>query len=361
LGLDRFAPPHALGSSHGRSRIIREAYFEDPLYVPLVQRAYELWAELERLAGRTLFVRTGGLMLGPPDGLVVAGALRSARAHGLPHETLSAADVHRRVPGMRVTTDMVGVWEPRAGFLVPEAAIGAHLALARVHGAELHDDEPLTTWRVEGDDVVVTTPRATYRAGHLVLAAGAWLPSLLGAAAPPLVVERVVQHWFRPARASDLYAPSRFPIFIAEYAPGRTWYGFPDVGDGVKAALHHQGEPADPDALRRTVAPDEVAYVHALLRAFMPDADGTHVESAVCMYANTPDEHFVVDRHPAHPQVVIASACSGHGFKFSPAIGELLADLALGTAPRFDLAPFRLGRFGRAARATGESGPSLGD
>jgi len=348
LGFDRGAPPHASGSSHGRARIIREAYFEDPLYVPLVRRAYERWAELERLAGRTLFVPTGGLMLGPPNGVVVSGALRSAREHDLPHELLDAREVHRRVPGMRVTTDMVGVWEPRAGLLVPEAAVGAHLALAADHGAELHPDEPVLAWDAAGDGVVVTTARGTYRARRLVLAAGAWMARLLGTAAPPLAVERVVQHWFRPARATDLYAPSRFPIFIGEYAPGLVWYGFPDVGDGVKAALHHQGEAADPDTVRRSVAPEEVAYVRALLRAFMPDADGPCVDSTVCMYTNTPDEHFVIDTHPAHPQVVVASACSGHGFKFSSAVGELLADLALGTAPAFDLAPFRLGRFSQA-------------
>ena len=205
LGLDRFAPPHALGSSHGRSRIIREAYFEDPLYVPLVQRAYERWAELERLSGRTLLVRTGGLMLGPPDGMVFRGALHSAEVHGLPHEVLTAGEVHRRVPGFRPTVDMMGVWEPRAGFLVPEAAIAAHLALAAQHGAELHDDEPVTSWRAadgaaDGDEgVEVTTPRGTYRARRLVLAAGAWLPSLLDVAVP-LAVERVVMHWFRPDR-----------------------------------------------------------------------------------------------------------------------------------------------------------------
>jgi sarcosine oxidase len=348
LGFDRFAPPHALGSSTGRSRIIREAYFEDPLYVPLVRRAYELWAELERATGRTLFVRTGGLMLGPPDGVVVAGALRSAREHVLPHEILDAAEVHRRVPGMRVTSDMVGVWEPRAGFLVPEAAIAAHLALAAEHGAELHTDEPVLAWEPVGDGVLVTTARGRYRARRLVLAAGAWMAGLLGSCAPPLAVERVVQHWFRPARPTDLYAPSRFPVFIGEYAPGLAWYGFPDVGDGVKAALHHQGTAADADTVRRTVAPEEVAYVHALLRAFMPCADGPCVESTVCMYTNTPDEHFVIDTLAEHPHVIVASACSGHGFKFSPAVGELLADLALGATVRFELGPFGLGRFGQA-------------
>jgi sarcosine oxidase len=182
-----------------------------------------------------------------------------------------------------------------------------------------------------------------------VLAAGAWTSTLLGGLALPLAVERNVLHWFRPERATTLYDPSRFPVFLCEYAPGRVWYGFPDVGDGVKIALHHQGEPADAESLRRTVAPEEVSYVHALLRAFMPDADGPAVESVVCMYTNTPDEHFILDRHPAHPQVVIASPCSGHGFKFSPAIGELAADLALDATPAFDLTPFRVARFVPAA------------
>lgn len=349
LGVDRFTPPHPWGSSHGRSRIIREAYFEDPLYVPLVRRAYELWDELEAASGQRILVKTGGLMLGPPDGTVVAGALASAREHGLPFEELSAAEVMRRFPGFRPTVDMVGVWEPRAGYLVPERAIEAHLALAARHGAELRTGERVVRWEAGGDGVTVTTDHGTtYAARRLVLAAGAWMRKLLGPALDlPLIVERNVLHWFRPARDTGLYAPERFPIFLCEYAPGLTWYGFPDAGDGVKAALHHQGERgADPDALRREVAPEEVAYVRALLRTFMPAADGPLLESAVCMYTNTPDEHFVVDTHPAHPEVVIASPCSGHGFKFSSAIGELLASLATGERTSFDLTPFRAARFG---------------
>jgi sarcosine oxidase len=349
LGVDRFDPPHGHGSSHGRSRIIREAYFESPLYVPLVRRAYELWAELEAATGERLLHQTGGLMLGPPDGAVVAGALASARQHALPYEELSAAEVVRRFPGFRPTVDMVGVWEPRAGWLAPERAIAAHLALAARHGAELRTNEPALRWRAGGGGgagVEVTTAYGTYAARRLVLAAGAWTRALLGPALDlPLVVERVVQHWFRPARATDLFAPGRFPIFICEYAPGLAWYGFPDAGDGVKAALHHHGElGVDPDALRRDVGPDEVAYVRALLRTFMPAADGPLAESAVCMYTNTPDEHFVIDAHPGHPEVVIASPCSGHGFKFSSAIGELVAELATEGRTAFDLTPFRVGR-----------------
>jgi sarcosine oxidase len=350
LGIDKFEPPHALGSSHGKSRIIREAYFEDPLYVPLVQRAYALWDALERDSGAEIFVRTGGLMLGPADGQVVPGALRSAREHGLPHEELSAAQVHARFPGFRPTTDMAAVWEPRAGFLKPEAAIAAHLDLASRHGAELRTSEPLVEWRPASDGVEVATRygsrQTTYRAAGLVLAAGAWMPRVAHDVRLPLRVERTVQYWFRPSPSTTAFDRDRFPIFLCEYTPGLTWYGFPDVGDGVKVALHHQGEPADPDTVRREVGAHEIAYIRALVRTMMPRADGPLVETAVCMYTNTPDEHFIIDRHPRHSRVIIASPCSGHGFKFSSAIGEQLATLALGERPTFDLTPFRISRFG---------------
>jgi len=349
LGLDRFAPPHVMGSSHGRSRIIREAYFEDPLYVPLVQRAYELWDELAVSAGREILVRTGGVMIGPPDGTVAAGALRSAARHGLPHERLTAAQLNDRCPGFRPTVDMIGVWEPRAGYLVPEAAIAAHLEVAARHGAELRTGEAIVDWRATGDGVEVTTTNAVYRADRLVLALGAWMPRLIRDLDLPLTIERNVLYWFKPTRATTLFDRDRFPIWLCEYAPGLVWYGFPDTGQGVKVALHHQGTAADPDALRRDVGPEEIAYIRALLRTFMPTADGPLVETAVCMYTNTPDEHFIIDRHPAYPQVIVASPCSGHGFKFSSAIGEQLAMLAMDAEPTFDLRPFGIARLTGAA------------
>jgi sarcosine oxidase len=195
----------------------------------------------------------------------------------------------------------------------------------------------------------VATPRGRYAGGRLVLAVGAWTREVVPELDLPLTVERNVVYWFRPARATDLFAVERFPVFICEYAPGRVWYGFPDVGDGVKVALHHQGEATSPDALRREVSPDEVAQIRALLQVFMPAADGALVASAVCMYTNAPDEHFVLDAHPAHPNVIVASPCSGHGFKFASAVGEILADLALTGRSAFDLTPFAIGRLKGAA------------
>lgn len=341
VGLDRFTPPHAFGSSHGETRIIREAYFEHPLYVPLVQRAYQLWAELEHASGRNLLRITGGLMIGRPDGVLVSGARRSAEQHALPHEILTIAEVRKRFPVLRPDEDMVAVWEPRAGMLSPEACIDAHLALAREHGATLRFDEPLTNWRIEAGEVVATTAMGHYRARQLLLTAGSWIRSLVPEVDLPVTVERQVVYWFKPRAGTAAFAPSRCPIHLWETAPREFFYGFPDCGNGVKVAIHHGGELTGADDLRREVAADEVAAIRELVRRFVPDADGALRSSSVCMYTNTPDEHFWIDRHPEHTQVLIASPCSGHGFKFSTVIGEALADLLTGRRPRFDLGVFQ--------------------
>jgi sarcosine oxidase len=342
LGLDRFKPPHTLGSSHGQTRIIREAYFEHPLYVPLVRRAYELWMELDRIKGRTLFRQTGGLLLGRPDGEIVTGALRSAWQHGLKHEVLSRFRILSRYPGFQPDGDMIGVFEPRAGFLFPEACVETHLELAHRHGADLHFDEPALRWEPEGRGVRVVTEKATYSAGQLLITAGPWAKSLLPDLNLPLSVERQVLFWFEPLNLPALFWPDRCPIYIWETGPGKYFYGFPDAGTGVKVAFHHQGEIVQPDAVRREVAPEETERMRGLLAHYMPLANGRLRDTAVCLYTNTPDSHFLIDRHPAHQQVLIASPCSGHGFKFASAIGEVLADLLIAGKTSFDLSLFRL-------------------
>lgn len=341
LGLDRFTPPHAFGSSHGQTRIIREAYFEHPAYVPLVQRAYELWAELERASGRDLLLTTGGLMIGRPDGVLVSGARRSAEQHRLRHELLTAAEVVERFPAFRPADDMVAVWEPRAGVLFAEACIDAHLALAKTHGATLRFDEPLANWRCDGDGVRVVTDQGEYRARQLLLTAGSWIRSLVPGLNLPFTIERQVLYWFAPHADPGIFAPSRCPVHLWETAPQDFLYGFPDLGDGVKLAVHHGGENADPDQLRREVSDAEVAAMRERLRRFLPQANGALRSSVVCMYTNTPDEHFWIDRHPEQSRVLIASPCSGHGFKFSSVIGEVLAELLISGQSRFDLSLFR--------------------
>lgn len=349
-GFDRFAPPHDQGSSHGRSRIIREAYFEDPIYVPLVRRAYERWAALEAESGTSLYRRTGGLCYGPEDGDLVRGAVRSAVQHGLPFEALDAAAIRERFPAFEVRDEWVGVLEPRAGMLAPEACIQAALDVAEAHGAEVFRHEPVLRWVQEGDGVRVETPDGTYHAGRLIISAGMWVRSLLEERAPardlplPLTVQRNVLYWFTPARDADLFTADRFPVFLGEVERGLMWYGFPDTGDGVKVALHHFGPPVEPDAVDRAVHPSEVAHIRRLIARYLPAANGTLLETGVCTYTNAPDEHFIIDTHPDASRVIVASPCSGHGFKFSSAIGEVLADLVTSGTSRFDLAPFALSR-----------------
>ena len=343
LGIDRFAPPHAMGSSHGQTRIIREAYFEDPAYVPMVQRAYELWDELEGAAGVKLVLKTGGLMLGLPDSALITGARRSAQIHHLEHEILSGTDASQRFPAIRPETGMMAVYEPRAGILFPEACVTAHLSLAAKHGAALHLDEPVLSWRADDFGVSVTTARATYHAGRLIVSAGAWARELLADLNPPLVVERQVLFWFDPLRARSDFSAASCPIHLWQFDDEQFLYGFPHLGEGVKTARHHRGATVTgaPETLLRNVTADEVEDMRRVLHRFLPDAAGPLRSTAVCLYTNTPDEHFWIDCHPAHANVLIASPCSGHGFKFSGVIGEILADLATGDASPFDLALFR--------------------
>lgn len=345
LGIEQFTPAHAFGSSHGKSRIIREAYFEDPRYVPLVQRAYECWRELEAESGVTVFRQTGGLMLGAPDSDVVAGATLSAQLHHLPHEIIAADEVRRRYPAFRPRPNDVGVVEPRAGMLAPEVAITAFTTLATQHGATVRANEPMLSWRATRDGVEVTTTEGTYAAARLVLSVGAWAGKVLRELGVPFVAQRNVLYWFAPASNAPYFTAERFPIFIQDLGPGLAMYGFPDTGDGVKIALHHFGESVDPDTVRRTVGDDELAHMRSLLAEWMPDANGALRETAACMYTNVPDQHFVVDFHPEHPTVIVASPCSGHGFKFSSALGEVLADMAMNRRVAFDTSLFSLSRF----------------
>ena len=347
LGLDQHASGHKLGSSHGDSRIIREMYFEHPLYVPLVQRAYDLWRELEERSGAALMTITGGLMIGPRDGAVVAGTLRSAREHGLPHETLDAAATRARFPAFVMGDDLVAVLDPRAGYLDPEACNAAHLDLARAAGAEARFEEPVVEWSVEGDAVRVKTSGDTYYAEHLVIAAGGWAGGLLRDVDLPLTIERQAMFWFEPAARRGDYDFPLFPIFAYEYKPGTICYGFPRLERGVKASGMHDGETSGtPEKIRRTIDDEDLRSLRAALAPVLPGLATASVRgSDTCLFTNTPDHDFLIDFHPLYPQVLISSPCSGHGFKFASAIGELQAQLLIDGRTRFDLSPFRIDRF----------------
>ncbi len=348
LGLDRYTPPHAHGSSHGESRIIRELYYEHPLYVPLLQRAYDRWDALEQDAGVDgLLNITGGLMIGRPDSALIAGVRRCAAEHGLPAVDMSRAQMRTRYPQFAVPDDAVVVLDERAGYLDPERCVQAHLKVAARHGAQLRTNEPALSWRLAGDGVEVTTARGTYTAGRIVISAGAWASELLGTHAPPLSLERQVLLWFDPPGAVAQWEPTHCPIYMAEFADGGFIYGFPKLARGLKAAVHYQGEAFNhPDALRRTSDAADEARVRSAVARLLPWAATAPVrDSAVCTYTNTPDLHFIIDFLPGDDRVLVSSPCSGHGFKFASAIGEVQAQLLLDEAVPFDLAPFRMDRF----------------
>jgi len=343
-GLDRGSPPHELGSSHGETRMIREAYFEHPLYVPLVRRSYDGWRELEERSGRRLLFETGGILAGAPGGELVDGALASAARHGIEVERLDQEDALLAYPGLRLPSAHELLRERRAGYLLAEPCVETLLGLARDAGAELRAGETVEGWAEDGPSgLVVRTSSGDVACECLVLAAGAWTPSLCGLPSLPLRPVRMTQHWFRPSGGT--LAPRELPVFLFELGPGRIAYGFPDLGGGVKAAFHHGGVPCSPGRLDRAVRRSEVRAVAGVMERYFPGSTWLPVRSAACMYTLTPDRHFLVDRHPRSPRVILAAGFSGHGFKFAPVLGSIVADLAAGSRPDFDLSPFRIGRF----------------
>jgi sarcosine oxidase len=329
LGLEQFDIPHHFGSSHGMSRMIRLAYYEHPDYVPLLRRAYELWDELEKLSGQKLLYITGGLYMGEPTCELVSQATRAARQHGLQHTTLDRDQIAAQYPQFELPAHYTGLFEPRAGFLVPERCIAAAARCAMQAGAEIHARERVTQWQSDGSGVTVTTDRAEYRAQQLVVCAGPWSGTLLRDLRVKLVVTRQVMTWFWPGQP-DRFELGRLPVWGIDRPSGGLFYGFPMSGEdvGLKVAVHAPGTATDPDRVARDPQPGDVDEVEQFLARHLPSAQGPLVGQRVCLYTNSPDSHFVIDRHPEHDRVSVACGFSGHGFKFASVIGEILADLA---------------------------------
>jgi len=328
LGLDQFGPAHDQGSSHGRTRVIRQAYYEGPDYVPLLFRAYDLWHALELEAGVTLLTKTGALHLGAPNSAAVAGATLSARTHRIPHEMLTPDEIRKRFPVLRPQPDQVALLEYEAGILPPERCVATYLELAKRRGADLHFDERIESWSASPSGVSVRTGRGTYEGGRLVITAGPWTAQVLEDLGLPLEVTRAVVYWFEPRAHRDEF--KKIPVYLWE-DHGTNAYGFPYLdGQGLKCGFHHAHyEVTTPQTIRREVGEDEKTRMRAHLAKLMPDAAGDVVSVSTCMYTNTPDYHFIIDRHPVHDRVVFACGFSGHGFKFASVVGEVLADLAL--------------------------------
>ena len=355
LGLERFGIPHTFGSSHGFTRMIRLAYFAGAEYVPLVRAAYRGWRELEDVSGESILRITGGLDIGRPDSWIVEGSRRACLEHGLPFEELDAAEVNRRFPGYRLPDSMRAIYQPDAGYVRSEAAIRAYAAAAEALGAEIATHSAVQTWERHGAGFRVHTARDSYRARKLIFTAGAWAGHLLPELRPLCRPERQVVLWTEPLRAAP-FDPARFPVFVL-ISPSGGYYGFPNVGgNGFKIGKfnHRREQVADPTLLDRECHPEDEAVLREPLEAWFPEANGPTRRMMACMFTNTPDEHFILDRLPDHEDVYVAAGFSGHGFKFCGVIGRILADWCTGRAPErgpewdlgtFALSPERLSRW----------------
>jgi sarcosine oxidase len=344
LGLDQFGLAHDRGSSHGHTRVIRTAYFEHPAYVPLVRRSFRLWRELERRTGKQLLTSCPCLSIGRPGGELVEGVIRAAAEHDLAIERLGPADLARRFPLFRFDESYVGVLEEEAGFLYVERCVEAAAADAVACGAELRWNEAVIEWTAGDRGVVVRTDRDSFQAGELVITAGAWATRLLGELGAKLTVMRQVPMWFAPPDPRP-FAPDRLPVYLAD-TPNGTFYGLPAVDARGHKVAQHYGAPelTGPDEIDRSVTDADEAPLRQFIRDHLPAADGPRTDVSVCLYTLTPDRHFVVDRHPAHSNVAIATGFSGHGFKFAPVIGGMLADLLETQTPEAEIELFRVRR-----------------
>lgn len=334
LGLEQFGPAHDLGSHHGGSRIIRQSYFEDPSYVPLLLRAYELWDEIERESGEEILTITGGVMMGPPESLTVTGSIESSKQWNLNYEVLDAADIRKRFPVFTPSPNTLGLYEEKAGFVRPERSVYSHLLQAEKYGAELRFFESVLSWEAlpSGEGVRVVTNNGTYEAGKLVISAGAWAPQMLKDLGISLQVERHIQMFFEPTEGIEPFRIGKHPIFIWEADDYVQLYGFPSSGiggEGAKVAFFRKGQPCTPETIDRIVHDHEVEMMREYLAQGLPQLNGRFLQGKTCMYTNTPDEHFVISEHPNHPQVAIAAGFSGHGFKFASVVGEILADIVI--------------------------------
>lgn len=343
LVLDRFGLNNTRGSSHGKSRIFRTAYFEDGRYVPLLLRGLELWRELEAVCGYEILRITGGLMIGMPGGRLLTGTLASARRYSLPHRTLSSKEAMELFPAFRLEEGIDVVHEDRAGVLFPERCVRAYTMLAQEMGAEVHMGESVNRWRATKEVVEVETNSGVYVSDLVVIAAGPWTGAMLDHGLP-LECERQVPFWFKPHAGTDRFVSGRMPIFISEEADGRQFYGVPDVGDGVKLAEHHNGIRVNPDENVPAASAEDSDPIVRFADRKLPGLEGP-VDSTTCIYTNTPDGNFIIDFHPSDDRLLIVSACSGHGFKFSSVIGEIVGQLAETGSTAHDISLFRLSRF----------------
>lgn len=347
LALERFELNHSNGSSHGETRGMRTAYYEHPSYLPLINRSLELWMELQKGTRKPIIRMTGGVAIGRPDGTLVGGQISAAKKHGFPHKVLSPRESNSRFECFHVSDDELCFYTPGSGILWAENAVAEHTRLAEQEGAEVHLKEPLLRWKEREGMVVVNTSKCEYSADKLVFTSGPWLPQLVPELKLPLKVERQVLMFFRPLRSKASFGPDRMPAFNWQDANGHIFYGVADVGEGVKVSRHHGGRVTTPQRVNRKVTAADKVEPSTLVRRGFPNLAPNPVGGAVCLYTNSPDNQFVIDFYPGTKNVIIASPCSGHGYKFAPVVGEVVAELAAKGRSRFDLGFVSIARFGK--------------
>lgn len=356
LGIEQFSIPNTRGSSHGATRILRQGLHENSTYVPMLRRAVELWHSLGDLAGQQLFHTIGSLDISAPEGPVFQGSLKACRQWEIEHEILDAGEITRRFPAITPGPEMGAIYQPGSGFVLPELAISTHVNGALAHGAEIHGHECMTGWKQLGNGLYrVTTDRGAYEASQIVLTAGAWIGKILAAQGVPVEAERNVLGWFAPSAATLAdFQPERLPVWIMDSGELGHFYGFPAYGiPGFKLGkLLHNVSNSDPDLPRREPDHQDEAEMREFIAAYFRGANGPVLSMETCFFENTPDRVPIMDQLPGYEGFHILGGFSGHGFKYTPAIGELAKDLVLGNPPKFNLDLFRLGRF-----VSGPDGP----
>jgi sarcosine oxidase len=346
VGFERFEPGHEFGSSHGATRIFRAAYFEDTRYVPLLLAALGWWRRLELESSRELLTQVGGLMIGPPDGPLISGSLRSVHEHRLPHRIFDRAAMAGIYPQHKLAPGEVAILDELAGVLLPEESIAAYIGLAKGRGAAVHSRATVQSIDPSSTHVDIALGGETLRVRHAVVCAGPWLPDLISIPGCEFEIERQVITWFRSA-SEGLFVPARFPPFVKELADGTIGFGIPDMGDGlIKIGIHHgDGEIVRPDSMDRSVHLRDYQTTESFAAMYIDGLLPSMSKATACLYTNSPDEHFVVGQMPGAPNVTIVSPCSGHGFKFAPLIGEIAADLALKGGTDYEIDMFSPDRF----------------
>ncbi len=349
IGIESHYPAHALSSSHGDSRLIRLGYFEDMAYVPLLRRAYQNWRSLEILTRQQILTVTGVLQIGRADSAIVAGSRAACQLHDLPFEILDPARVAERYPAFGLDADEIGLLEPQGGYLRPERAIMAHLKVAAEGGAVLRFNEKVTAIEPDDAGVTIATALGRLRARTVVVATGPWIAELVPDLQQVAQPFRQVVAWYQPGDAFAV-TPDRMPVFLRDEGEAGSYFGFPAIGpDGFKVGKHcHFMEPVDPDQPNAPVNERDTALLDDFVARRLPGTAGMRRATTTCRYTMLPGEDFLIDRLPSDPRVIVASPCSGHGYKFASVIGEILADLVIDGGSDLPIALFSLAALQRA-------------